>query len=846
MEPSVSRTSPDTTHTSSQLLTDNSMDPVVACGDGFMEPTASHLTHNSDGTDLLSPPRLTDGTAVTGATTTTLRKQNKQRRIELQANQPDSITWWSTHHGEFIPPPPKKELDEYRNKMCPRGLALHHPAANLLKSYATLGCPTCTGKPWMVAEMQAAIDRGPHISALVPEAIEQLNAEVAEKVANGQARIVMWDDIKHNPPIELKISPLAMIPHKSRKFRAILDLSFPVKLTDGSTVPSVNDATTKSAPRGAINQIGHSLHRIIHAFAAADHNAKIFMAKWDIKDGFWRLDCEQGQEWNFCYVLPAPPGEPIRLVVPTSLQMGWIESPPYFCTASETARDVAEQYLQQPVGSLPHHKFLERTQQHNEINSLPTTDTTPFKFVLEVYMDDFIGLAIPTSIQQLRHYSNAVMFGIHDVFPPDDDNDSNDPISTKKLDKLDGSWALVKDILGLTFDGVDKTVWLEEEKRDALLMVITSWLRAGRDKNFGIPFAEFQSVISKVRHAFITIPAGKGLMSPFNKLLRIQPTRVFLHRNAAVRTALAECRTFLRESISKPTKCTQLVAAWPDFIGITDASSFGAGGIIFGERQQTPLTVFRVQWPQDVTDAVITKQNPNGTLTNNDLEMAGLLLLWLAMEETCPKLNGCHITLFSDNTPTVSWVQRMAAKHSNIAMQLLRVLALRLQLSEASPLTPLHIAGVDNEMADIASRSFGSEEKWLCTSDTDLTNLFTSLFPPPPQTSWNVFRHSSAITTRVISALRMKASTTDEWRRLPRKGTFSGPIGPATSGLWDWTLSFKAHRTSPKSVPSVDLLDGYEQVTTDVAAKSQLQRSLRLLEPLARRSPWPLESTQQK
>jgi len=88
---------------------------------------------------------------------------------------------------------------------------------------------------------------------------------------------------------------------------------------------------------------------IIHAFAQAEEVAKIFMAKWDIKYEFWRLDCEEGEEWNFCYVLPQAEGEPTRLVVPTSLQMGWIESPPYVCAASETGRDVAASYIETEV-----------------------------------------------------------------------------------------------------------------------------------------------------------------------------------------------------------------------------------------------------------------------------------------------------------------------------------------------------------------------------------------------------------------------------------------------------------------------------------------------------------------
>ena len=734
----------------------------------------------------------------------------------------------------------------HRNNMCPTGLALHHPAASLLTQYATLGCPTQTGKPWSKKEMEAAINRGPHVSALVPAAIEQLRLEVEDKVRRGQARLVLWDDIKCNPPPQLKISPIAMIPHKSRLFRAILDLSFPVRLQNGTTVPSVNDGTTKTAPRGAIDQIGHSLQRIIHAFAAADTNAKFFMAKWDIKDGFWRLDCEQGEEWNFAYVLPQTnPKAPIQLVIPTSLQMGWIESPPYFCTASETARDVAEQYLQLPLGTLTPHKFLPLTQLNEDINDLPLTSTKDWKFMLEVYMDDYIGLAIPTSREQLKHYGNSIMYGIHDIFPAAV-SDDEDPISLKKLLKAEGSWALVKDILGLTFDGDAKTVWLENDKRDAILTVLNGWLRHSKYRHFGIPFKEFRSIISKIRHAFITIPAGRGLMSPFNSILRKEPKLVYLHNNNELRWALRECKTFLRESVGNPTKCSRLVTSWPDYIGVKDASSHGVGGIIIGEMKSMCPTVFRMQWPPDITGELISDTNPTGSLTNSDLEMAGLLLLWMVMEEVCPHLAGAHIALFSDNSPTVHWVHRMAAKQSKVAMQLIRALALRLQVTQASPLTPLHISGIHNAMTDIPSRSFGSEPKWFCNTNEDLRSLFNTLFPLPSQESWNVFQPSAAICTKVISVLRTKVSTTDEWRRLPQKGKLLGTIGQPMSGLWDWTLYYRTHHTQSKSGPLLDSLGDYEQDTTAADAKSRLQQSIALSQPLARRSPWPQEQTPQK
>ena len=151
----------------------------------------------------------------------------------------------------------------------------------------------------------------------------------------------MWDDIKDGPPAEFKVSPIVMIPHRSHLFQSILDLSFALRLKNGDILPPVNASSVKTAPQGTIDQLGHSLMRMIHAFAQADKEVKICMAKWDMKDGFWQLDCALGEEWNFTYVLPQAEGEPIKLVIPTSLQMGWIESPPYFCAASETARDVA-------------------------------------------------------------------------------------------------------------------------------------------------------------------------------------------------------------------------------------------------------------------------------------------------------------------------------------------------------------------------------------------------------------------------------------------------------------------------------------------------------------------------
>jgi hypothetical protein len=152
----------------------------------------------------------------------------------------------------------------------------------------------------------------------------------------------------------------------------------------------------------------------------------------------------------------------------------------------------------------------------------------------------------------------------------------------------------------------------------------------------------------------------------------------------------------------------------PDFVGVKDASIHGVGGIVIGENMACIPTVFRMEWPDWVKEEVLkTNSGLGGTLTNSDLEMAGLLLLFVVMEEVCDMQPGCHVALFSDNSPTVSWVRKMAAKGSKVADQLLRALCLRMRQRNISPLTSLHIPGKKNAMTDIPSRSFGSEKKGI-------------------------------------------------------------------------------------------------------------------------------------
>ena len=79
----------------------------------------------------------------------------------------------------------------------------------------------------------------------------------------------------------------------------------------------------------------------------------------------------------------------------------------------------------------------------------------PLKFIIEVYVNDYINLAVARSKRDLDHISNATIHGMHSVFPANK-VDNKDPIFEKKMIKKDGQWRLEKDVLGWTFEGLKR------------------------------------------------------------------------------------------------------------------------------------------------------------------------------------------------------------------------------------------------------------------------------------------------------------------------------------------------------------------------------------------------------
>ena len=83
----------------------------------------------------------------------------------------------------------------------------------------------------------------------------------------------------------------------------------------------------------------------------------------------------------------------------------------------------------------------------------------------------------------------------------------------------------------------------------------------------------------------------------------------------------------------------------------------------------------------------------------------------------------------------------------------MQALAMRIHINEASPLISHSITGVNNRMADVASRTFHrntTTHKMFTLPNDDFLHLFNSTFPLQDN-SWRSFHLSSKITLLVFS-----------------------------------------------------------------------------------------------
>ena len=663
-----------------------------------------------------------------------------------------------------------------------------HPFMKTLVEWAT-GVPVDCGEPWTWEAIQLAVTRGPHSSALTPEARALIADDIAYQVQAGFSEIMDWETVKQLAPKNLKVSPLAVIPQVNRRGRLLLDLSFPVhyyppnrprkriRRTDGHLVQtSVNSTTTPLSPVQPVKELGRVLLRLFDFLAAVPPHEVVHLAKIDLSDAFWRMLVAEDDKWNFAYVLPGASTDPVRLVIPHALQMGWTESPGYCCATTETGRDVIQSIVVAKDELPPHamESFMTPALPARR-QSVPLEDEG---HMTAVYVDDYILAAVEdASGSLLTRIGRAALHTIHAIFPPpilSGHVDGKDPISQKKLEANDARWAPEKVILGFVIDGAARTVRLPEVKAADLAMATRRLLAKKR-----VSLKVFQSIVGRLRNAATILPAARSLFTPINRALRGNPALVPLGAaNSELRATLLDLRTLVLDLGQRPTHVHELVVRPSDYHGYCDASAFGAGGVWFSGACPLRPHVWRLEWPADITKEVVSSANPGGRLTNSDLEMAAVVLQFGVLEAIVPTLRHVNTIIHSDNSPSVSWATTMATKSakSEAAHRLLRGLAMRQRFLAAGPLQVLHIAGKANVLADIASRAIQN-----CDDPSFLTH-FNSLFPlTAKNTSWLRAYPPPDQLSNVILTLRGQRLQLQRWTMPPAQPAGDGGLVTATN-----------------------------------------------------------------
>lgn len=209
---------------------------------------------------------------------------------------------------------------------------LPHPAGALLKSYHDHGVPALfDDDPWTPARLEAAMRRGCHPLAHHHRAF--IADEMVEMSQDGFWTVLPYELVKDLPG--LRLSPAHIKEERDRRPRFLADHTF----------YGMNAHTLDFAPKDAM-QFGGTLYRHCYHIRHADPQyGPVMQSKYDVKDGFYKLDVRPNHAPGLAVVLPTYEGLPQLVAIPLCLTMGWINSPPTFCGLSETVCDLANDRL---------------------------------------------------------------------------------------------------------------------------------------------------------------------------------------------------------------------------------------------------------------------------------------------------------------------------------------------------------------------------------------------------------------------------------------------------------------------------------------------------------------------
>jgi hypothetical protein len=246
--------------------------------------------------------------------------------------------------------------------------------------------------------------------------------------------------------------------------------------------------------------------------------------------------------------------------------------------------------------------------------------------------------------------------------------------------------------------------------------------------------------------------------------------------------------------------------------------------------------VWQVEWPEEIRNKLETNE-----LTINDLELAAIVLEYLAFETILPDMHNIRLGLFCDNTSAVSWGQKAMSSKSIVAGKLLKMLFLRIRDKQAGKPLITNIAGTKNGMADVASRAFEGGEFHM--AHHNLPDYFNSHFPLQ-QASWEEFLLPKELTSHVIACLLGEQWEMESLRKTRKTGKNIGGTGQIIADKLKLIQCSEEQAKDSAFWQSPHLLQGSGQGSTEMDLLSKFRLSRRLLQPSPRPSSWLEENHQ--
>ena len=343
------------------------------------------------------------------------------------------------------------------------------------------------------------------------------------------------------------------------------------------------------------------------------------------------------------------------------------------------------------------------------------------------------------------------------------------------------------------------------------------------------PSKVMEKLAGSLHHALFGIPGGAGMFPPIQ--VELKGTRQWLRVTPDLTQCLQDWGDIIKYMGRYTTQVRQLVNSLPQYIGYSYSCGIGTGGVWTSGLNKIGPIMWKEEWPQKINDLL-----NEGTLTIKDLKLTGLVLNWLALECLTSKLSNTHAALFCDNNLAVGWAFKLISGSSLASIRLLRFLGMHIHATQASHLTPIIIAGKENDMADVVSRDF--QKGKFFAAKKNLTAYFETHFTPPQGHSWTEFTLPTKWTQQVMSCMIGKRLTMGSLLRLPGIRKNTGRHVNAMPPHGTSTPSSKAVTSLTSSLSSHIFLHGSGKVNTERAFKSRFQQLLRRYRPSPRLSTW--------